>query len=86
MRSGHQAIMNDALAQLLAEVAGSEIFQEALSLQPSRLQQLRDLEALGYIRYCPYPEEFWVVLSAGKEFLSGTRLAASNSASSSEAD
>jgi hypothetical protein len=69
--------MNDDLAHLLAEVARAEIFQEALLPTRSRLQQLWDLDSLGYIRYCPYPEEFWVVLPAGKEFLSTSALAAS---------
>jgi hypothetical protein len=41
---------------------------------PSRLRQLCDLESLGYIRYCPYPEEFWVALPAGKELLSKSKF------------
>jgi hypothetical protein len=70
MTHDRQAVMNDDLVHLLAEIARFDTFQEALSPQPSRLSQLWDLESLGYIRYCPYPEEFWVVLPAGREVLS----------------
>lgn len=66
----HRVEMNDELLQLLADVAGAGVFYEALSPPQSRLHQLYDLESLGYIRYCSYPEEFWIVLPAGEEFLS----------------
>ena len=68
-----QVVINDDLIRLLDDVARVLVFYEALSPLPSRLRELRDLEALGYIRYCPYPEEFWVVLPAGKEFLSKSK-------------
>jgi hypothetical protein len=69
-----QVVINDDLIRLLDDVARVLVFYEALSPLPSRLRELRDLEALGYIRYCPYPEEFWVVLPAGKEFLSKSKI------------
>jgi hypothetical protein len=69
-----QVVINDDLIRLLNDVARAQVFYEALSPLPSRLRELRDLEALGYIRYCPYPEEFWVVLPAGKEFLSKSKI------------
>ena len=66
----HNVVMNDDLTRLLADVARAEMFYDAtLSPSQSQFQQLCDLEFLGYIRYCSYPEEFWVVLPAGKEFL-----------------
>jgi hypothetical protein len=66
--------MNDDLLRLLDDVARGQVFYEALSPVPSRLRQLCDLESLGYIRYCPYPEEFWVALPAGKELLSKSKF------------
>jgi hypothetical protein len=69
--SSGQPLMRDELAQLLAEIARAEVFQEALLAPVSRLQQLRELEALGLVRYCPYPEEFWIALPAAKDFLAG---------------
>lgn len=69
--------MNEELLQLLADVARAGLFYETLSPQRSQLQQLFDLESLGYIRYCSYPEEFWIVLPAGKDFLSNSELRSS---------
>jgi hypothetical protein len=63
--------MNEDLLRLLADVARAELFYQTLSPQPSQLQ-LCDLESLGYIRYCSYPEEFWIVLPAGKDLLSNS--------------
>ena len=62
--------MNVELLQLLADVAGAGIFYETLSPRPSELRQLLELESQGYIRYCPYPEEFWIALPAGRDLLS----------------
>ena len=71
MTKTQRVVINDDLLRLLDDVARSSVYYEALAPLPSRLhRQLRDLESLGYIRYCPYPEEFWVMLPAGKEFLS----------------
>jgi hypothetical protein len=61
--------MEKDLLQLLESVARVQVFYEVLSPLPSRRQQLSDLESLGLIRYCPYPDEFWIVLPAGWEFL-----------------
>ncbi len=59
----------DELIRLLAEVERADTYYcESSSAQS--YQQLCSLESLGYIRYCSYPEEFWVILPAGKEFLS----------------
>ena len=66
--SYHNALSGDLLG-LLAEVARAGCFFEALSPEPQQARQLRDLEARGCIRYCPYPEEFWVVLPAGEKIL-----------------
>jgi hypothetical protein len=66
-------VMNGDLLRLLDSVARANVFYEALSPLPSRRRQLGDLESLGYIRYCPYPEEFWIVLPAGKEFLAKSK-------------
>jgi hypothetical protein len=66
--------MDDGLRRLLADVAQAGVFYEALSPPQSRLHQLRELESFGFIRYCSYPEEFWVVLPAGEEFLSRSKL------------
>lgn len=73
----HKVVVNDDLLRLLADVARAEVFYEILSAPPSRFEQLCDLESLGYIRYCSYPEEFWVVLPAGKAFLSKSKLGSS---------
>ena len=62
---------DDELVRLLADVErGDAYYCESSSPQSSQYQQLCSLESRGYIRYCPYPEEFWVILPAGKEFLS----------------
>jgi hypothetical protein len=71
----HQIVMDEDLHRLLADVARAGFFYEALSPPPSRIRQLRDLESLGYIQYCSYPEEFWVALPAGEDFLSKSRPA-----------
>lgn len=26
------------------------------------MELLRELESAGYVRYCPYPEEYWVAI------------------------
>jgi hypothetical protein len=72
MIKAHRVAMNEDLLRLLADVARAELFYQTLSPQPSQLQQLCDLESLGYIRYCSYPEEFWIVLPAGKALLSNS--------------
>ena len=63
--------LDDELFRLLADVERADsYYYESSSPQSSKYQQLCSLESLGYIRYCSYPEEFWVILPAGKEFLS----------------
>jgi hypothetical protein len=63
--------LDDELVRLLADVErGDPYFCESLSSESSKYQQLRELESRGYIRYCSYPEEFWVILPRGREFLS----------------
>ena len=66
--------MNAELLQLLADVASAGIFYETLSPQPSELRQLLELESQGYVRYCPYPEEFWIALPTGKDLLSQSEV------------
>jgi hypothetical protein len=65
--------LNDELVRLLADVERADPYYESSSPQSSKYQQLCSLESLGYIRYCSYPEEFWVILPAGKDFLSSVR-------------
>jgi hypothetical protein len=69
MTTRAKVVMNHDLLRLLENVARAQVFYEVLSPAASRRQELCDLESLGYIRYCPYPEEFWIVLPAGREFL-----------------
>jgi hypothetical protein len=67
--------MDDALIQLLADVErGDPYYCETSSPESSKYQQLCKLESRGYIRYCSYPEEFWVILPRGKEFLLSQRM------------
>lgn len=70
--------MDKDLLQMLADVAHAGCFYETLLPRNSRLRLLQQLESLGYIRYCRYPDEFWVVLPRGKEFLSSRVLRASH--------
>ncbi len=65
--------LGDAYLRLLADVARTDPYYESLSPAPSHHEQLCTLESLGYIRYCPYPEEYWVILPAGKEALAKAR-------------
>jgi hypothetical protein len=66
-----QAGLDNALIGLLSAVEREDpCYYEPLSPESSTHEQLCDLESLGYIHYCPYPEEFWVILPTGKEFLS----------------
>lgn len=65
-RNFGQVTVNEDLLRLLGDVERAGFFYEPLSPQLTQFRQLRDLEALGYIRYCPYPEEFWIMLPAGR--------------------
>jgi hypothetical protein len=66
--------LEDELIRLLADVDRADpYYYESSSPQSSKYHQLCSLEFLGFIRYCSYPEEFWVILPAGKEFLSKVR-------------
>jgi hypothetical protein len=63
--------LNDRLIRLLVDVERADLYYyESSWPESSKYRQLCSLESLGYIRYCSYPEEFWVILPAGKEFLS----------------
>ena len=63
--------LNDELVRLLADVERVDPYYYESSLpQSSKYQQLCELESREYIRYCSYPEEFWVILPRGREFLS----------------
>jgi len=63
--------LGDELARLLADVErGDPYYCESLSPESSKYKLLCELESCGYIRYCSYPEEFWVILPRGREFLS----------------
>ena len=65
---------DDELVQLLGDVErGDPYYCESLSAESSKYQKLCELEARGYIRYCAYPEEFWVILPRALEFLSSQR-------------
>ena len=81
--------LDDELIRLLADVERADpYYYESSAPQSSKYQHLCRLEYLGYIRYCSYPEEFWVIRPEGKEFLS-TRNARSRllgESSSSAAD
>jgi hypothetical protein len=67
------AALDDAYLRLLGDVARTDPYYESLSPAPSHYERLCTLESLGYIRYCPYPEEYWVILPAGKEVLAKAR-------------
>ena len=73
MTTRAKIVMNDQTLRLLEEVARAQVFYESLSPVPSRRQEMSALESLGYIRYCPYPEEFWIALPAGVEFLATSK-------------
>ena len=63
--------LDDELIRLLADVERADpYYYESSSPQSSKYQQLCELESREYIRYCSYPEEFWVILPRGREFLS----------------
>jgi hypothetical protein len=62
--------LDDELVRLLADVErGDPYYCESLSPESSKYKLLCNLESCGYIRYCSYPEEFWVILPRGREFL-----------------
>lgn len=68
-------LADEELVRLLADVEREEPYYcESLSPESSKYQKLCELEARGYIRYCVYPEEFWIILPRGREFLSSQRL------------
>ena len=63
--------LDDRLIRLLADIERSQPYYcESSSPESPTYQLLCELEAREYIRYCSYPEEFWVILPAGTEFLS----------------
>ena len=69
--SAGRAGLDPVFIELLAAVGRAHLgYYAPLSAESCTHEQLCHLESLGYIRYCRYPEEFWVILPAGKEFLS----------------
>jgi hypothetical protein len=61
---------SDELLNLLADVNRDDpYYYGPLSPEAHESMMLRKLESLGYIRYCPYPEEFWVMLPEGRVLL-----------------
>jgi len=63
-------VLDAELVGLLAAVEQEDPYYEPASPKSPKYERLCKLESLGYIRYCPYPEEFWVMLPAGRDFLS----------------
>lgn len=80
MGASRQIALSGDLLRLLGEVARAGFFYEALSPEPVLAQQLCDLEARAYIRYCGYPEEFWIILPGGEQLLLATQAARRNRA------
>ena len=59
--------LDDELIRLLVDVEQADpYYYESSAPQSSKYQQLCELESRGYIRYCSYPEEFWVILPRGR--------------------
>jgi len=62
-------MMNNDLFELLARVDYEGSYYGPLSKEIPEYQLLRELETLGFVRYCPYPDELWVILPSGKDLL-----------------
>src|SRR5712691_3787212 len=79
--------LDDELIRLLVDVEQADpYYYESSAPQSSKYLQLCELESRGYIRYCSYPEEFWVILPRGREFLSNQRRRFLDKLRSSSAD
>lgn len=66
-------VLDAELVGLLAAVEQEDPYYEPALPKSRKYERLCNLESLGYIRYCPYPEDFWVILPAGRELLSRRR-------------
>ena len=64
-------VLDDELIGLLDTVEKEDPYYEPSLPKSLEYERLCKLESLGYIRYCPYPEDFWVILPAGREILLG---------------
>ena len=62
-------IIDSELFELLARVDYEDNYYAPLSKETPEYQLLSKLENLRFVRYCPYPEEFWVILPSGKDLL-----------------
>jgi len=62
-------VLDDSQIGLLAALEREEPFYEPSLPQSAKYESLCRLESLGYVRYCPYPEDFWVILPSGREAL-----------------
>jgi hypothetical protein len=62
--------LDDELVAQLSAVKREDPYYEPSFPKSRAYELLCKLERLGYIRYCPYPEDFWVILPAGRELLS----------------
>jgi hypothetical protein len=62
-------MIDSEMFELLARVDYEGNYYGSLSTETPEYQLLRKLENLGFVRYCPYPEEFWVILPSGKDLL-----------------
>ena len=66
-------VLGDELVGLLADVAREEPYYEPSIPTSTTYKDLCKLESLGYVHYCPYPEDFWILLPAGRQLLSRFR-------------
>ena len=58
------------MKELLAKIEGEGTYYEMLDRQADPEAPLLDrLKRLGMIRWCPYPEEFYVILPPGLALL-----------------
>jgi hypothetical protein len=64
-----QPTIDDELVDQLLAVEQEDPYYEPSSPKSRKYELLCKLERLGYILYCPYPEDFWVMLPAGRERL-----------------
>ena len=65
-----QPVLSAELVGQLSAVEQEDPYYEPSFSKSRKYELLCELERLGYVRYCPYPEDFWVILPAGRELLS----------------
>jgi len=69
---GPEVGISAAELALLREVAAAhEGFYSSLSEDAPDVIALRALARRGYVRFCPYPEEFWVTTPEGSIIVAG---------------